>query len=111
MKPAAYHKLLAAKMLEEDLQTAVIGLAEVHGFLCYHTHDSRRSPAGFPDLALVHKRTGRLIFTELKKERGYLSPPQRLWLTTLQRSPAEVYLWKPRHLFSGEIEKTLRKAA
>ena len=103
MKLAQYQKLLAANMSETELQVNVVGLAEAHHFLHYHTHDSRRSPAGFPDLTLVHKHTGRLIFAELKTEKGWASPQQRLWLTSLQRSPAEVFLWKPRHLLTGEI--------
>jgi hypothetical protein len=78
---------------EKVLQTAIVDLAEIRGWLVYHTHDSRRSAPGFPDLVLV--RGERLIFAELKSETGRVSPDQRLWLQALERTDAEVYLWKP----------------
>ena len=111
MKPVEYHKLLAAQMSEAELQTEVIKRANTYDFKWYHTHDSRRSKAGYPDLTMVHKRTGRLIFAELKRERCGATADQREWLKVLQLSGALVVLWKPRHLFSGEIDRTLREAA
>jgi len=56
-------------------------LARLAGFLVYHTHDSRRSEAGYPDLTITGK--GRIIFAELKSERGRLRPEQSIWLATL----------------------------
>ena len=41
---------------ESDFQRAVIEMARLHGWLVYHTHDSRRSAPGFPDLVLVQGR-------------------------------------------------------
>ena len=49
---------------EAELQTAIIDCAVALGWLVYHTHDSRHSPEGFPDLILV--REPRLIIAELK---------------------------------------------
>ena len=40
--------LVAEKMTEEKLQRCILELANVCGWLAYHTHDSRRSPKGFP---------------------------------------------------------------
>ncbi len=58
--------------------------------------------AGFPDLVMV--RRGRLIFAELKSERGRLSPNQEPWIDDLTAfGPAEVYLWKP-SMWSGIVE-------
>ena len=54
---------------ERDFQRQVIELAETMGWeLIYHTHDSRRSREGFPDLIMV--RDGRLLALELKTETG-----------------------------------------
>lgn len=107
----------AQRMSEAQLQAAVIELAERLGYLVYHTYDSRRSQAGFPDLVLAHS-AGRLIFAELKTERGRMSAPQRRWLDALAQSRLaraivgwseayQVHVWTPQHWLSGEIERVL----
>lgn len=78
---------------ERQWQAQVLRLAGLHGWMAHHTHDSRRSQPGFPDLVLV--RAGRLIFAELKTDTGRLRPEQAVWLDELQRTPAEVYVWRP----------------
>lgn len=80
-------------MTERELQDAILELAKVRGWLAYHTHDSRKSQPGFPDLVLV--RDGRLIFAELKSAKGQVSPAQRVWLQRLEATAAEVHLFKP----------------
>src|SRR5690606_30920215 len=62
---------VAAGMKEAVLQAQVIKVAKGLGFLAYFTHDSRRSPSGWPDLVLVHPIRGRLLFRELKQEKRY----------------------------------------
>jgi hypothetical protein len=50
--------------------------------------------AGLPDLILC--KPPRLLFAELKRERGRVSEAQADWLDALSRcSGVEVYLWKP----------------
>ena len=66
----------------------------------YHTHDSRYSQGGYPDLTLVHPNNRRVIFAELKKRGGYPSTEQRLWLAALscalEYTPnVSVHLWDP----------------
>ncbi len=78
---------------ERQFQAQVTELATLRNWVWYHTHDSRRSPAGFPDLVLVRGR--RLVFAELKRERGRLTKEQEQWLRTLQATDAEVYVWRP----------------
>ena len=84
---------------EDDFLAAVTELATLTGWLVYHTYDSRRSQAGFPDLVLA--RGDRLIFAELKTDRGRIRPSQRLWLERLgaiadQQPNVQVYLWRPK---------------
>lgn len=103
-------------MTEEQLQDAVIELAQLLGYLVAHfrpalTARGWRTPVqgngrGFPDLVLV--RPGRVIYAELKAHAGTVSPDQQVWLDRLRGGGAEVYLWRPRHWLSGEIEATLR---
>jgi hypothetical protein len=82
-------------MSEADLQANVVELVGRLGGMTYHTHDSRRSAAGFPDLVIVFPRTGWLGFAELKSATGKVSPDQRRWLHALLDTPAEVHLWRP----------------
>ena len=70
----------------------------------YHTWNSRRSEPGFPDEVIVLPRTGRLIVAELKSEKGRVSKNQQRWLDAFATIPgAEVFVWRPRDLLSGEI--------
>lgn len=64
-------------MTENELLELVRDAARVYGFRYFHVHDSRRSPSGWPDVVLV--RGKRLLFVELKKETGRLSPAQMEW--------------------------------
>jgi len=80
---------------EAQWQCLVTDLATACGWQWYHTHDSRRSPAGFPDLVLA--RPGRLLFVELKTERGRVSHAQRVWEYALRQAGAEWVVWRPRH--------------
>lgn len=66
---------------EKQLERAIVELAKLNGWLIYHTRDSRGSVAGFPDLTLV--RGIRLLFIELKTEKGKVSKAQQEWLDVL----------------------------
>jgi hypothetical protein len=94
---------------EAKLTDAFIEIAELAGFLMYHTHDSRRSQAGFPDWTLI--RNGRLVFVELKKELGKTKPEQELWLEELNKcTGVEAYLWRPSDLRNGTMDTVLLTA-
>lgn len=85
-------------MSEADWQGTVVQYARALGWEVYHTHDSRRSEAGYPDLTLV--RPPRVVFAELKVEerkgRGRLTSAQGRWLEKLGACPGvEAYLWRP----------------
>ncbi|MFA5317167.1 MAG: VRR-NUC domain-containing protein [Dehalococcoidales bacterium] len=76
-------------MTEAQFQAQIIQLAKLYGWKIYHTHDSRKSEAGFPDLCLV--KDNRLIFWEVKSDKGKLSSEQWDWLTCLKKvAQAEV---------------------
>jgi len=75
---------------ERAFQQQITELADLCGWRWYHTFDSRRSPAGFPDLVLV--RRGRLIFLEVKPESGRVTRPQAAWLLDLAQVPGVVAL-------------------
>ncbi len=77
---------------QDDFMPQVIELAELLGWKYYHTHDSRRSPEGFPDLVLARDR---VIYAELKSEKSQPSFEQWEWLLLLQECGEETYLWRP----------------
>lgn len=92
--------------LEKDFQIRVEGLAHIYGWRVYTIPDSRRaSLAGYPDLTLW--RGSRLIFAELKREKGRVSPAQEQILAELKLTGAETYIWRPSHW--DAIIETLKK--
>lgn len=96
--------LLDKSISEKEFQDLVIDTSHLKGWGPYHTHDSRHSPGGFPDLVLI--RPPRLIYAELKVERGVVSPAQQWWLNKLMECKQETYLWRPSDWAS--IEEALR---
>ena len=84
----------APRQTEKQFMAAVDEYERLEGWLVYHTHDSRRSGPGFPDLVLC--RPPRLVVAELKTERGRVTFGQDVWLYKLsQCAGAETYLWRP----------------
>jgi len=78
---------------EKDLQSAILEWMRWSGWKIYHTHDSRRSQPGFPDLVAV--KGSRLVFAELKREKGKIRPEQVEWLDALAEAHDEVYFVRP----------------
>ena len=103
-----FTRQMALDMSEAVLQSHVLGEARDLGWaLRYHTYDSRRSDKGFPDLVLVHERQRRVIFTELKKERGRQSPEQEDWQRALLAVGQEFYLWRPTQWLDRTVTRIL----
>ena len=71
-------------MTERELQASITDAAQRLGWLTYHTHDSRRSAHGFPDLVLVRGNT--VLFLELKSGKGRVSPDQQTWQARLSQA-------------------------
>jgi len=93
-------------MLAEAAQYGV-GAPPLDG-LVFHPRYSLGSEPGFPDLTLVRRRDRRLIFAELKSEKGYLSSRQAEVLELLEEVGCTVHVWRPSDLASGAIAEVLR---
>lgn len=110
------------KINEADLQANVVDLAHLLGWTVAHFRSARRRSedgyarwetpvqydgAGFPDLVLARDR---VIFAELKGDRGRVDPKQEAWLDKLRVAGAEVYLWYPEDWLTGTIEAVLTRS-
>ena len=90
-------------MTEKQFQAQVVKWAKMMRWQVYHTHDSRRSEPGFPDLVLAKDR---VLFRELKTDKGRLTPAQKMWGKDLTDAGADWAIWRPSML--EEIYKELR---
>jgi len=114
----------ADAITEAELQRNVIELARWQGWMVHHCRPSvNRSgdwsthiqgDAGFPDLCMVHKATGRVVFAELKGERGKATTAQTNWLSALMTTSAlvgwqdvQVREWRPTQWLDGTIQRVL----
>ena len=98
------HVVLDSTVTERDFQATVLELATLLGWRHYHVPDSRRSEAGWPDLALW--RPPRFLLAELKTERGRVRPIQQQTIEELKQCALEVYIWRPSNW--SEIAKVLK---
>lgn len=98
---------------EEEFQTQVLQLAKLLGWRTAHFRPARTVKGwrtavsgdgkGFPDTVLV--RGPRIVFMELKRSGGKLTPEQIDWLDRLNQTSAEVYLYYPKDF--DTIERVL----
>ena len=80
-------------MTEKQFQSLIVQFAKMRGWLVYHTYDSRRSEPGFPDLVLVRRK--RVLFRELKTDKGRVTPAQKTWAASLEKAESDYKLWRP----------------
>lgn len=99
-KRRATHKIVVT---EANLREQVRDLCRIYGWRFYFTWTSIHSPKGFPDLTLLSSERRRVIYVELKTEKGKVTDSQRVWLDDLTDCQQEVYLWRP-----GDIEEAAR---
>ena len=108
---------------ERDFQRSVMELAELSGWETFHCRTSMQQgryltattgtmAKGWPDLLLIHRSRQKLIFAELKSDKGSLRPDQSRVLSLLwqlvegpTREWAEVHVWHPKDW--ATIEATL----
>ena len=94
---------------EAVFQSHVVNLAKQLGYsLVYHTHDSRLSEPGFPDLVMVNPKSGATVFAELKSQTGRVRPEQESWINGLRASGQVAELWRPADWVSGRVMGVLR---
>ena len=97
-------KLQGYEISEREFLDSVIDLAHVFGYLVAHfrpamtKHGWRTAVAGdgagYPDLCLV--KSERLIYAELKSNKGKVTEQQQRWLGVLKATgKCDVYVWRP----------------
>lgn len=84
------------KVSEKDFQRTVVEAALLFGWAVHHTLDTKvpakRIGPGYPDLTLVHPEQGRVLFVELKAEKGRVSEAQKWWGEILSKCPGVEYM-------------------
>lgn len=93
-------------MTEAQLQATVLGICRWAGVLAYHTHDSRRSQPGYPDLTIAGLHG--LLFRELKTARGKVSKAQAMWGAMLREGGADWAVWRPADLWDGRVQREVQ---
>lgn len=92
-------------LTEKQFEAQIKEIAKLFDWRYYHTWRSIHSPAGYPDVCMV--RLSKIIYAELKSEKGKVSQKQQEWLDDLLATgKVEVYLWKPSQF--EEIVEILR---
>ena len=117
--PAIFGGVMTTELSEKDFQDNVIQLAQMLHWRIAHfrpamTKHGWRTPMigdpGFPDLVLA--KAGRVVFAELKSEKGKLTEDQTDWLSALSGvdwdsayakyqggvGTTSVFLWRPSDL-------------
>lgn len=103
MTPRPFHAAVQRQrdslppVTEKEFQRQVLDLAALFGWRVYHPFLSKWSERGFPDLTLC--RPPRIIYAELKRDSGRVTPDQAEWLELLGDCPGvETFLWRPADL-------------
>lgn len=101
---------------EKQFQAYVVQAGAYLGWReSYHTHDSRKSDKGFPDLVMVNESTGGLLFLELKTKKVRPTVDQVKWVRLLRLTGNHAYVVYPKDmdtvhaLFREEFEKAPAK--
>lgn len=100
------------QMLEETLRSRVLYRTHKYGWRVLSIQravvgpGAFRTPAskGFPDLSLFGPR---VLYRELKRELGKLTPEQQEWRDILLAAGADWAIWRPSDLRMGRIEREL----
>ena len=97
MEAAHYRQALRLAWSEREFTDEVVRLAKDKGWMVAHFRPARTNTGwatamaghvGFPDIVLA--KDGRVIFAELKSEKGRVLGEQKKWLAHTRG-----YLWRP----------------
>lgn len=105
-RPPAPPRLGGNTLSEAQLDSLVKDLCVALHLERYHTHDSRRSEPGYPDLTIVGP--GGVMFRELKTQTGRVRPDQTRWLAALVAAGANARIWRPSDWMQGVITAELK---
>jgi hypothetical protein len=86
------HHSRTGHLSEEDFQQQITDYCDLLGLKWHHETDSRRTRAGWLDLVIAGNR---VIFAELKSDKGKITTEQQQWIDRLAMAGAEVYVWRP----------------
>ena len=92
------------QMAESELQKAVTDMCKLFGLKWHHQRYSIGSGAGWPDLTIAGRA---LLFRELKRESGKVTPAQVNWGGWLIAAGQDWAVWRPLDLASGRIRREL----
>lgn len=92
-------------MTETQFQSTVVAMCKLLNVFCYHPYFSRKSAAGWPDLAMCGDSG--FMLRELKTETGKLTRQQEEWGARLRQAGISWDVWRPDDLGSGRIKREL----
>lgn len=92
-------------MTEAEFLKLVIMKCDDNGLTWWHDYNSKRNPAGLPDLTICG--THHLIWRELKLIGESPQKEQVTWKYRLLGAGQDYAVWTPRDLSSGRIDEEL----
>jgi len=90
---------------EKQWEGEVEGILRTFGWSVYHTHDSRHSASGFPDVVAIRARNADVLVAELKRETEDPTPEQLEWLRLFDLIGVDGYVWRPR-----DVDEVIERA-
>ena len=98
-------------MTEKELEAEVLALVDRLKYRVLIIPDSKRiiEGRGYPDLTIFSNNA--VLWRELKTQDASLSRDQQRWRYVIQAAGGNWALWRPVHLWSGQIETELRQIA
>lgn len=92
---------------KRELEDLVVGLASRNRWSIGYSWTDRRPTHSDPWLELVRKR--RVIYALIKHTDGRVSKRQLKHMQTLANAHQWVFIWRPIHWISGQIEEELTR--
>jgi Holliday junction resolvase len=77
---------------ERHLQATIEQELRLRGWRYYHTTNSQRSVAGFPDIVAL--RADRVLVAEIKGPKTRVTAEQRAWLAAFETAGVPAFLWR-----------------